>query len=104
MGDDHRLTDFWAKAQELAERANHCEIFDDMVEALGGPRRRKDFEVSVSFTVTLPVTYTVTVDAIDEDEAIESAEDLVSNMSASDFEDYASWYDAEATDFEGYIS
>jgi len=106
MGDDHRLTDFWAKAQELAERAHHCEIFDDMVEALGGPRRRKNFDVDVSFTVTIPVSYTISVDAVDEEEAIESAIDMVAGMDASDFQRDAMWYAAEMDDdsFSGYVN
>jgi len=106
MGDDHRLADFWAKAQELAERANHCEIFDDMVEALGGPRRRKNFDVDVSFTVTIPVSYTISVDAVDEEEAIESAIDMVAGMDASDFQRDAMWYAAEMDDdsFNGEVN
>ena len=69
MGDDHRLADFWAKAQELADSANHCDVFDDLAEALGGPRRQREY------TVTVPVMgyVTHTVMATDADDAIDQS-------------------------------
>jgi hypothetical protein len=98
-GSDARLSDFWEKAQKLADDANHCEVFDQIAEALGGPRRYRDYEVRVTFMVTLPVTYTVSVQATDDDEAISEAEEIINDMDTSEFEDYASWYDAEV---DGY--
>lgn len=94
-GSDPRLADFWAKAQELADNANHCEIFDEIAEALGGPSRVKEYEVVVSFQVTVPVTYTVTVEARNDDEAIEQAEERIGYYGADHFEDDADWYNAE---------
>ena len=66
-GSDNRLTDFWAKAQELADKAGHCRVFDEMAEALGGPGRERDY------TVTFTYTGTFTVSARSEDEAVEFA-------------------------------
>lgn len=94
-GSDHRLADFWAKAQRLADDANHCEVFDNIAEALGGPRRTREYFVNVSGYVTVPVTYSFTVEASDPDEAREQAEELFSDMDASDLEDYADWYSAD---------
>jgi len=94
-GSDPRLANFWAKAQELADNANHCEVFDNIAEALGGPRRTREYFVNVSGYVTVPVTYSFTVEASDPDEAREQAEELFSDMDASDLEDYADWYSAD---------
>ena len=96
MGDDPRLSDFWEKAQELADNANHCEVFDTIAEALGGPSRIKDWTVDVTLMVSVPVTYTVNCEAKNEDEAEEYAREIVRNVSSSDFEDCADWYSAEA--------
>lgn len=71
MGDDHRLTDFWEKAQELADRAGHCSVYDEIAEALGGPAREREYDV----TVTYSATYTVT--ARDEESAIDYATELI---------------------------
>lgn len=94
-GSDPRLADFWAKAQELADKANHCEVFDNIAEALGGPRRTREYLVSVTGYVTVPVTYSYTIEAGDKDEAIEQAEEYFTSMDGSDLEDYADWYNAD---------
>jgi hypothetical protein len=41
-GDDPRLAEFWAAAAKLATTAGHCETYDAIAVALGGPAR-KDF-------------------------------------------------------------
>ena len=94
-GSDPRLTDFWAKAQELADRANHCEVFDNIAEALGGPRRQREYSVRVTFMVSVPVTLNMAVEARDEEEAREYAED---NIGCYELEHYADWYGAEVED------
>lgn len=95
-GSDPRLADFWEKAQRFADDGNYCEIFDQIADALGGPRRIREYEVVVSGTVTVPWSITVTVEATDEDEARENAEEKVDyRYSADDLEDYANWYDAD---------
>lgn len=81
-GDDYRLTDFWEKAQELADRAGHCSVYDEIAEALGGPRREREYEVE--FTLT----QTITVMARDEDSAEEYARDMLCNYSADDLYEY----------------
>jgi hypothetical protein len=80
-GDDPRLSDFWAEAQELATRANHCEVYDDIAEALGGPRRIREYSVTVSVPVTVWVTMSTAVEASDETEAEEYAYDNFRQMS-----------------------
>lgn len=84
-GGDHRLTDFWAEAQRLADQAGHCEVFDELAEALGGPRRTRSGHLHVSRVVT----YTVEVDDIED----YSEDDL-------DFDnaDSIEWGDPEITD------
>jgi hypothetical protein len=96
LGSDSRLADFWAQAQELADNANHCEVFDQIAEALGGPSRVKDWSVQVTLMVSIPVTYTVECEAKSSDEAEEYAKDYIRDFQVSDLEDYASWYDADA--------
>jgi hypothetical protein len=82
QGSDSRLSDFWQKAQELADRANHCEVYDDIAEALGGPRREREFEVEFTFTQTITVT------ARDEESAEEYARDMLCNYTADDLYEY----------------
>jgi hypothetical protein len=71
MGDDHRLTEFWEKAQELADNAGHCSVYDEIAEALGGPARERDYDV----TVTYSATYTVS--ARDPESAIDFATEMI---------------------------
>jgi hypothetical protein len=82
-GDDPRLSDFWAKAQELADRGNHCEVFDEIAEALGGPTRYHEYDCEVTVPVSGYTTITVSVEARDEDSAsemaIEEARQMVRN-------------------------
>jgi hypothetical protein len=96
QGSDSRLTDFWQKAQELADNANHCEVFDQIAEALGGPSRVKEWSVTVTMMVSVPIMYTVDCEEKSAEDAEEYAREYVRNMSASDLEDYAEWYDADA--------
>jgi hypothetical protein len=96
QGSDSRLADFWAQAQELADNANHCEVFDQIAEALGGPSRIKEWTVTVTMMVSVPIMYTVDCEEKSAEDAEEYARDYVRNMSATDLEDYASWYDADA--------
>jgi hypothetical protein len=95
VGSDPRLTDFWQTAMELADNANHCEVFDQIAEALGGPSRVKEYSVTVSFNMTVPVTVTVAVEARNEDDANDQALEMVRDQNPSEHEDYADWYDAE---------
>lgn len=93
-GDDYRLADFWAKAQELADEAGHCDVFDQIAEALGGPARVKEYQVTLSFTAT----WSTTVEARDESDAIEQArESFRYNADEGDFENVdEDRYNAEA--------
>jgi hypothetical protein len=74
MGDDHRLIEFWEKAQELADRAGHCSVYDEIAEALGGPAREREYDV----TVTYSARYTVT--ARDEQSAIDYATEAIEDV------------------------
>lgn len=97
QGSDHRLAEFWAKAQELADRANHCEVFDQIAEALGGPRREREYTITVDLMVSVPVSVTVSGSFRSEEDADDYARDYVRNMSGSEFEDqYTDWYSADA--------
>ena len=80
VGSDPRLTRFWEQAQELATRANHCDVFDDMAEALGGPRRIKEYTVTTSVPVVVWVSLSTTVEATDEEQAEEYAYDNFRRM------------------------
>ena len=71
MGDDYRLTDFWEKAQELADRAGHCSVYDEIAEALGGPAREREYDVTVTYSATW------TVSARDEQSAIDYATEAI---------------------------
>jgi hypothetical protein len=82
MGDDHRLTTFWEKAQELADNAGHCSVYDEIAEALGGPAREREFEIEFTFT------YSVTVTARDDEGAVDLARELVEDTSAGDMYEY----------------
>ena len=97
-GSDSRLTDFWARAQELAERANHCEIFDEIAEALGGPRRTREYSVTISAYATVPVTVTIAVEARDTEEAEEYAMNEISGYSNWNLQQNADWDSAELDD------
>jgi hypothetical protein len=58
-----RLT---ARLHEEADNRDYCSEFDDVMEELGLPRRRRPIEVTVTVTVELSVTR----DARDDDEAV----------------------------------
>lgn len=89
-GSDSRLTDFWAKAQELADKHNWCDEFDEIAEALGGPAREREYEVTFTYTGSYVVT------ARDEHDAIDAARELITDSYtiADLFED-----DAEVKEF-----
>ena len=95
-GSDHRLSNFWAKAQELATEANHCDVFDQMAEALGGPRRLK------GYTITLAISGYINIDveAVDAEDAMEQASEAYRNGYVdNNFGDLdgvdEDWYNAE---------
>jgi hypothetical protein len=54
-GSDDRLDDFWAEAQRIADEAGHCRIFDDLAEALDGPRRVTSGRVCVTVTMHIDI-------------------------------------------------
>lgn len=78
IGDDSRLADFWEKAQELADRAGHCQVFDEIAEALGGPRRERDYIVSIAYT------FSQTITARNEEMAEEIARDYINGLNIDD--------------------
>jgi hypothetical protein len=49
--DDYRLTDFWEEAHRVADEAGHCEVYDQLVERLGGPTRTIEVVVEVTYRV-----------------------------------------------------
>ncbi len=72
-GSDPRLTDFWAKAQEIADNHNWCDEFDTIAEELGGPSRERNF------IVTFTYSYSMSITARDEDAAVEMAREYILN-------------------------
>jgi len=50
-GGDYRLTEFWERAGRIADHANFCEEYDRMAEAMNGPRRERDYDVTLRITV-----------------------------------------------------
>jgi hypothetical protein len=71
--DDYRLADMWARAGEIADRAGHCKVYDDLVSELGGiPREREYF-------VTFWARQTVTVTVGHNEDAAEIAEEYLND-------------------------
>lgn len=55
-GSDPRLSSFWERAGDLADQAGHCEIYDELAEALGGEPRRQDYDVTVTYRYSVSLT------------------------------------------------
>lgn len=55
-GSDYRLTSFWERAGELADEAGHCQVYDELAEALGGEPRRQDYDVTVTYRFSVSLT------------------------------------------------
>ena len=98
--NDPRLTDFWEQAARAADDADHCQEYDNLAEALGGPRRNADYTVRlrVNFYVDVNVTSNRRADrdaiqeALDDDwdYVMEQVQEAASNLDSSDIETY-SW-------------
>ena len=97
-----------------AERRNWCREYDDIVEKINGelrylalPRREREVEVTVTGWLRVPFsrTVTVTVTSGDNDDAIEQAEEIVSEEDASELWSYADRGAAEVDndDFESEV-
>jgi hypothetical protein len=76
---DHRLQPVWEAAHRAANDAGHCEVFDELMDEIGAPRRQRDQEIEI----TLTFNTTITVSATDEDEA----RDLIGNLSDGEVAD-----------------
>lgn len=55
-GSDYRLTEFWERAGDLADEAGHCQVYDELAEALGGEPRRQDYDVTVTYRYCVSLT------------------------------------------------
>ncbi|PPG77452.1 hypothetical protein C5D98_14810 [Rathayibacter rathayi] len=95
-GSDHRLERFWEKAGRIADHADFCEEYDRMAEAMNGPRRERDYTVTMD--VTLRVRVTRTVSATDDEGACDYATD---DLSMSEIEEAVSNGDAYDWTLEG---
>jgi hypothetical protein len=58
--DDHRLTDLWERAGEIADRRGYCSVYDELAEELGAPTRSVSGEVVVE--VTRSQTFRIVLD------------------------------------------
>lgn len=74
-GADPRLVNFWEKAGRIADYADFCDEYDRMAEAMDGPRRQREYEVSMTLSVTVQITRTVTAEDSDDAESY-AADDL----------------------------
>lgn len=76
--DDPRLSEFWEAAHQAADRAGHCQVFDQLCEELGGPRRATPGTavVSVTFDVSVSVSDIHDIDDLDDDEITEAIVNL----------------------------
>lgn len=70
-GSDIRLTTFWERAGRYADAGNFCEEYDRIAEAMNGPRRERDYDVTLRITIDIDVSARGT----DGDEAGEHAAD-----------------------------
>ncbi|KDA07167.1 hypothetical protein DC31_00030 [Microbacterium sp. CH12i] len=64
-GGDFRLTTFWERAGRIADAADFCQEYDRIAEAMNGPRRERDYDV----TLRLTIDYDVSARGSDGDEA-----------------------------------
>lgn len=64
-GSDYRLETFWERAGRIADNADFCQEYDRMAEAMNGPRRERDFDVTLRITVE----WTTSRRAVDGDTA-----------------------------------
>lgn len=55
-GGDYRLTEFWERAGRIADHADFCQEYDRMAEAMNGPRRERDYDVTLRITVEWTTT------------------------------------------------
>ena len=90
-GDDTRLETFWEKAGRIADHANFCTEYDRLAEAMGGPRRERDYEVDVYVTITLRMTQDVRStsdeDAQDAVHDLLSSDDIIEHVRANGLDD-----------------
>lgn len=98
-GDDDRLADFWAKAQELADKAGHCQVFDEMAVALGGPGRQRDYTVDIMVPITVMARFSYTVTARNDADAQDDALEMARQEAMYNLQDYIDLDDARA-DFD----
>lgn len=81
-GGDSRLSTFWEKAMEIATDRDFCEQYDMIAEEMGGPRREKEFTVSLEVSAT--VTVYVNATGQDEEAAARSARDNLETYEVRD--------------------
>lgn len=57
-GGDSRLELFWEKAERIATAADFCSEYDRIAEAMNGPRREREYDVTLHITVAWQTTAT----------------------------------------------
>jgi hypothetical protein len=72
-GADPRLTTFWDRAGRIADHADYCEEYDRMAEALNGPRRSREYEVTLEVSVNVRIYLTTSGEG--NEDAIDHARD-----------------------------
>ncbi|WP_316309461.1 hypothetical protein [Clavibacter michiganensis] len=74
-GSDPRMERFWERAGRIADAADFCAEYDRLAEAMDGPRREREYDVTIRATVSVRFTHTVM--ARDAEDACEIAENEV---------------------------
>lgn len=59
-GHDRRLSVFWERVGSEASDEGMCEVYDEIVDELGGTSREHVYDLDVSITVTLHTTLSET--------------------------------------------
>lgn len=96
-GGDSRLTAFWEAAMEIATAKSFCEQYDIIAEEMGGPRRDREFTVSLEVSAT--VTVYVNATGHDEEAAAQSARENLETYEIRDAVNAGNLSEFEVTDW-----
>lgn len=83
-GSDPRLVTFWERVGRIADNADFCEEYDRIAEAMNGPRRERDYYVTLEVTIHVTMRESATSDDEAGDKAgdsltLETLRDAIAN-------------------------